>query len=69
MIYLLKIALFLFLVAWSGLGIWMIAKYSILFGPSSDHPSETPGERSFGVAHIGAIWFGFFALATYFFFK
>ena len=69
MIYLIKTTLLLFLIAWSGFGIWMLVKYAILFGPHRDDPAETPGARSFGVTHVVSVWFGFFALAGYFLFK
>jgi len=69
MIYLIKTALVLFLIAWSGLGLWLVVKYGALFGPHRDDPSETPGARSFGIAHITAVWVGFFSLACYFLFK
>jgi hypothetical protein len=61
-----KTALTLFIIAWSFFGIWMLVKYSQLFGPHRDDPSETPGARSFGVAHVASVWFGFFVLALYF---
>ena len=63
---LLKIFIVLFLIAWTGLGVWLVARYGALFGPHPDDPAETPGARSFGVAHIGAVWIGGFCLAVYF---
>lgn len=68
MVYLIKISLVVFLIGWSFFGIWMLVKYNVLFGPHRDDPAETPGARSFGVAHVAAVWIGFFALATYFLF-
>lgn len=50
---------------WLFLGIWGVLNGRRLFGPDSDHPSETGGARSFGVAHIIAVWFGIFAYAVY----
>lgn len=69
MIYLLKTGIALFILGWSVFGIWLVVKYAVLFGPNHDDPSETVGARSFGVTHIGLVWFGFFALATYFLFR
>lgn len=69
MTILIKTVLALFLIAWSALGVWLLVKYAILFGPHRDDPAETPGARSFGVAHVAAIWVGFFALALYFLFR
>jgi len=66
---LLKICLTVFLIAWSFFGIWMLVKYNMLFGPHRDDPAETPGARSFGVAHVASVWLGFFALALYFLFR
>jgi hypothetical protein len=68
MVYLVKSFLVLFLIGWSFFGIWMLVKYNVLFGPHRDDPAETPGARSFGVAHVAAVWIGFFALAAYFLF-
>ena len=66
--YLIKSLLALFLIGWSIFGVWMLVKFNMLFGPHRDDPAETPGARSFGVAHVTAIWIGFFALALYFLF-
>ncbi|MFD0895114.1 hypothetical protein KBB96_00845 [Luteolibacter ambystomatis] len=66
MIVLLKTAIVLFLFAWTFLGGWLVVRYNVLFGPHRDDPAETPGARSFGVAHIGAVWIGTFSLAIYF---
>jgi hypothetical protein len=66
---LLKIALALFLIAWTVFGIWMLLKFNLLFGPHRDDPAETPGARSFGVTHVVSVWFGFFVLALYFLFR
>ena len=62
---LLKAIVALFLVAWVVLGAWLALKYAVLFGPHQDDPAETPGARSFGVAHIIAAWVGVFALTVY----
>ncbi|RYD21857.1 MAG: hypothetical protein EOP88_09925 [Verrucomicrobiaceae bacterium] len=69
MIYIVKTALTLFIIGWLFFGAWLVFKYAALFGPSHDDPSETVGARSFGVTHIGLVWVGFFALATYFLFR
>jgi len=61
-----KIGLILFLIFWFALGTWLVARYSVLFGPHKDDPAETPGARSFGVAHIVAVWIGGSALGFYF---
>ena len=61
-----KIALVLFLIAWTIFGAWGVIRYGMLFGPHPDDPAESPGARSFGVAHVVAVWVGFFALACYF---
>ena len=69
MSFLIQTGLVLFLIAWSGLGLWLVVKYDALFGPHPDDPAETPGARSFGVTHVIAVWFGSFALACYFLIK
>ena len=61
-----KIGLALFLIVWSILGVWLCINFNKLFGPNVDDPAETPGARSFGVAHIVAVWIGGMALAIYF---
>lgn len=61
-----KIGLSIFLIVWSILGIWLVMNFNRLFGPHADDPAETPGARSFGVAHIVAVWIGGIALAIYF---
>lgn len=66
MIILVKLALAAFLIAWTVLGGYLLVKYQVLFGPNHDHRSESPGARSFGVAHIAAVWVGTFALTLYF---
>lgn len=67
--YIINTALVVFIIGWTIFGIWLAAKYAVLFGPNRDDPSETPGARSFGVAHVGMVWFGAFALAVYFLFR
>lgn len=54
------------LVAWIVIGIALLMKGRALFGPDRNHQSETPGERSFGISQILAVWVGGFALAIYF---
>ena len=61
-----KLLIAAFLVVWTILGGYLVVKYGALFGPNSDHRAETPGARSFGIAHIAAVWIGAFALAVYF---
>jgi hypothetical protein len=61
-----KIGLSIFLILWSLLGVWLVMNYNRLFGPHPDDPAETPGARSFGVAHIVAVWIGGMSLAVYF---
>lgn len=67
--YILKTGLVLFLFAWSVFGVWLVVKYGVLFGPHPDDPAETPGARSFGVAHVAAVWVGVCALTIYFLFR
>lgn len=69
MIYLLKTSLVIFLIAWIVFGGWLVVRYGKLFGPHPDDPAESPGARSFGVTHVGIVWIGFFALASYFLFS
>ena len=66
MILLVKLLIAAFLVLWTLIGGYLVVKYGVLFGPHSDHRAETPGARSFGIAHIAAVWVGGFALALYF---
>ncbi|MFC4994399.1 hypothetical protein [Rubritalea tangerina] len=58
--------LIVFLIFWFLLGAWLVSRYNVLFGPHKDDPAESPGARSFGVAHIVAVWIGGAALAIYF---
>lgn len=62
----LKILIVLFMLGWLWLGGWLVARFNTLFGPHRDDPAETVGARSYGVAHIIAVWIGAFALAWYF---
>jgi flagellar basal body-associated protein FliL len=66
MITLIKIALVLFLIGWSGLGLWMLVKYDQLFGYHPDDPAESSGARALNVTQVSSVWFGFFAVAFYF---
>ena len=61
-----KLIIVAFLIGWTILGGWLIVRYGALFGPHHDHRAETPGARSFGLAHIGAVWVGAFALGVWF---
>jgi hypothetical protein len=65
MIILIKIALALFLIGWSGLGLWMLVKYDSLFGYHPDDPAESSGARALNVTQVSSVWFGFFAVAFY----
>jgi len=69
MMWIIKTGIILFLIVWMWLGVKLIINYSKLFGPHPDDPSESSGARSFGVAHIIAVWVGGFCLAVYFLFK
>lgn len=66
MIILIKLFLALFLLFWSGLGVWMIVKYDSLFGLHPDDPAESSGARALNVTQVTSVWFGFFAVAFYF---
>jgi len=55
-----------FLIGWVVFGIYLIVRSGALFGLCDDHRSESPGARSYGVAHIVAMWIGAFALGIYF---
>jgi len=66
MTILIKLIIVAFLISWTTLGGYLLVKYGALFGPNPDHRDETPGARSFGVAHIAAVWVGGFSLAVYF---
>jgi hypothetical protein len=61
-----KLLIVAFLIFWTFVGGWLVVKYGALFGPHHDHRAETPGARSFGLAHIGAVWVGGFALGVWF---
>jgi hypothetical protein len=63
-----KLIIVAFLIFWTILGGWLVVKYGELFGPHHDHRAETPGARTFGLAHIGAVWVGAFALGIWFLF-
>jgi hypothetical protein len=66
MIILIKISLALFLIGWSGLGLWMLVKYDSLFGYHPDDPAESSGARALNMTQVWSVWFGFFAVAFYF---
>lgn len=69
MTILIKLLIIVFLLFWVALGGWLVVRYGALFGPNPDHRSETPGARSFGIAHLVAVWVGGFALAVWFLFR
>ena len=60
------ILLFALLIAWTWVGYFLVTRFKKFFGPHKDDPSETPGARSFGLAHIVAVWVSAFALLIYF---
>ncbi len=66
MIIIIKLFLGIFLLAWSGLGLWMLVKYDSLFGLHPDDPAESSGARALNVTQVSSVWFGFFAVAFYF---
>ncbi len=66
MIIIVKLFLGIFLIAWSGLGLWMLVKYDQLFGVHQDDPAESSGARALNVTQVSSVWFGFFAVAFYF---
>lgn len=61
-----KIGIAIYLIGWSAIGVYLCMNFKRLFGIHEDTPSETPGERSFGVAHVFAVWVGGMALGIYF---
>lgn len=65
-VILVKIFLGLFLVFWSGVGIWLLVKYENIFGFHADDPSETPGARTLNMTQVWSCWLGFFLIALYF---
>ena len=64
--FFIKILFALALIPWTLAGLWLMVKFQSLFGPDRGHPSETPGERSFGITHVFAVWIGGMALGIYF---
>jgi hypothetical protein len=66
MVIIVKIFLALFLICWSGVGLWMLIKYDQLFGYHPDDPAESSGARMLNVTQCASVWFGFFAIAFYF---
>ncbi len=66
MIIFIKLFLALFLLSWSGLGLWMLVKYDSLFGLHPDDPAESTGARALNVTQVASVWFGCFAVAFYF---
>ncbi|GAA5481972.1 hypothetical protein [Haloferula sargassicola] len=69
MIIFIKLLTVLFLFGWIVFGGWLVTKYGALFGPNPEHADESPGARSFGIAHIAAVWVGFFALGIWSLFR
>lgn len=61
-----KILIGLGLIPWTIAGLYLMARFQRFFGPDRQHPSETPGERSFGITHVFAVWLGGVALGIYF---
>ncbi|MGL4399029.1 MAG: hypothetical protein ACRCXD_04100 [Luteolibacter sp.] len=66
MILFIKLALALFLIVWSGAGLWMMFKYDALFGFHKDDPAESSGGRALNVTQVVSVWFGVFVVAFYF---
>ena len=64
-----KIFLVICILAWIWVAYFLITRYKKLFGAHPDDPSETPGARSFGLAHIVTIWIGMMGLFIFFLFK
>lgn len=69
MIIIVKIFLALFLIFWSGVGLWMVVKYDSIFGFHPDDPAESSGARALNVTQVVSVWFGCFAVAFYFLFR
>ncbi|WP_018969372.1 hypothetical protein [Rubritalea marina] len=65
----LKAIILVLLVTWTLIGVWMAIRYTTLFGPHRDDPAESAGARSFGVAHMIAVWVFGEALGIYFLFQ
>jgi len=61
-----KIIITLFLLAWTAIGFYLCLNFKRFFGVDKEHPSETPGERSFGITHVFAVWIGGMALGIYY---
>jgi hypothetical protein len=66
MILFIKLALALFLIVWSGVGLWMMFKYEALFGLHKDDAAESSGARALNVTQVVSVWFGVFAVMFYF---
>jgi hypothetical protein len=64
--FLIKPALFLFLLFWCGLGIWLFVKYEKLFGLHPDDPAESSGARALNVTQVSIVWVGVFKITLYF---
>ena len=64
--FLLKLALFLFLLFWCALGLWLFLKYDTLFGLHPDDPAESSGARALNVTQVSIVWLGVFKIALYF---
>jgi hypothetical protein len=68
MVFVIKSLIVLFLLAWCGVGVWIVVKAEWVFGQHRNDPHESPGARALSVAQVSAIWFGVFAMAVYFLF-
>jgi hypothetical protein len=66
MILFIKLTLAVFLIFWSGVGLWMLVRYEALFGYHKDDPAESSGGRALNVTQVASVWFGVFAVAVYF---
>jgi len=63
------VVLIIALIIWNYVGYYLVSRFQKLFGAHPDDPSETPGARSFGLAHIVSIYIGIYALLIYFIIK
>jgi hypothetical protein len=62
----LKLALFIGLAAWCGLGMWLMFSYGRLFGLHPDDPAESSGARALNVTQVSIVWVGVFKILLYF---
>lgn len=60
-----KIVLSILILVWLYVGYYLVTRFHKLFGTHPDDPAETPGARSFGLAHIVTIWIGVLGMLIY----